>query len=65
LNIVKLIKNVKHMKILIKNSLMTKDLKYMITHNDLNVINLSSDDEHGNTDSSISDHYCSNELDIK
>ena len=46
LNIVKIIKNLRHMKILLKSSLMNPEINHKIMHSKKNVINLSSEEEY-------------------
>ena len=45
LNIVKIIKNLKDIKILMKYSLMTKELKHQIRHSERYMIDLDKDNE--------------------
>ena len=54
-NMVKLIRNLRNIKILMKNSFMSEKIKYEIKHSDFNLINLSSDDD---------EHDVQNELNI-
>jgi hypothetical protein len=43
LNIVKIITNLRHMKILLKNSLMNPEVNHKILHSKKNIIDLESD----------------------
>ena len=47
LNIVKFMKKIRYLNILMKNSLMTRERKFEITHSEKNFINIDLSDEGG------------------